>query len=407
MIGAKGQPGTIVPPSEAGPGKDSGSSIPIPTGLSANPAETSIDLKWNQVSNSEVYKYKVYRSEKPNQSYAELAKVTSGSPLYNDKTAIKGTTYYYIVTAMAKSGAESGNSASAFAVIETPPLIPEGIYSWKDVKIKAKADPAYLKVFIQVTGLNKSDIDRLAQKETQGQTFKVTLLQGTIITNTTEDYMIVPNYVLNRDRDALTDETGNPYVLTKCGNPMKRQVPITPTSVVIQQVQIFITTIVMILPPQITNIFINAGQAANGITIAVLPNSTIIRIGPTYAPPPPGVFIDPADFGDSLYNPEEQIELEEGQQWIKEGKLLVSANPPDPGPSESVTMTVKIFPAEEGVPVSYSVEGTDGYTNSGTQNTDADGVISFTIPGGATGIQDTIKVSIPSKGLEGSTTYSF
>lgn len=407
ILGAKGQPGTIIKPSAAAADKPSGSTVAAPISLSASPTESTIDLKWLMTSTSGIASYKVYRSEKPYQNYAELTKIPVGTLSYSDKEAKKGITYYYVVTAVATSAAESGNSKSVSAIIDTPPLIPQGIYSWQDVKVKAEADPAYLSVFVKVTGLNKSDIDRLANKEKSGQTFKTTLLKGTVITNTMEDYKIVANYVLNRDREALTDEDGRPHVLTQCGNPMKLQVPITPTAVFIQQVQVIITTVVMILPPSITNIFINAGQAANGVTVAVLPGSTVIQVGPGFAPPPRGAFIDPADFGEDAYDPNAPPELEEGQQWIEEGKLLITATPPDPGPGESVTMTVKIFPAEQGVTISYSMQGTDGYTTSGQPTTDANGEITFTIPGGAAGVHDTITISVPSKGLEGTAEYDF
>ena len=99
--------------------------------------------------------------------------------------------------------------------------------------------------------------------------------------------------------------------------------------------------------------------------------------------------------------------LEEGQQWAAHGKILLEANPSDPGPGESVVMTIQIFPAEASVSVEYSVSGTDGYTASGTLTTNAEGKCEFNIPGGAEGVADTINVTVPSRGDTGSTNYSF
>jgi hypothetical protein len=259
----------------------------------------------------------------------------------------------------------------------------------------------------KVTGLQMSDIDRLAAKEKSGTSLKTTLYKGTIITNTMEDYRIVANFILTYDRDALTDENGTPRVLTRCGNPMKMQAQVTPTATVVQQVQVFVTTIVMIMPPPVTNILINTGQAANEVTVSVLPGGWTKNLGPGYVSYPTGVFIDPASFGDYIYDPDTDIQLDPGQQWIKEGKLLVSANPPDPAPQETVTMKVQIFPRKAGISVSYNVAGTDGYTASGTIATDANGEITFTIPGGAASVSDTVTVAIPSENLTGAVQYTF
>ncbi len=406
LAGAKGQPGTIIKPSGGTSGTETeGSSLAIPTGLKAAATDAAIKLNWESVGGAK--NIRVYRSEKPGQGFTKLNEVESSATNYEDSTAKKGTTYYYVITALASSGAESANSAQVTAVIDVAPLVPKGIYSWKDVKAKAEADAEYLRVLTKVTGMEMSDVNREVERENAGQSIKATLLKGTIITNTMEDYRIVPNFTLTYDREVLCDANEIPRVLTKCGNPMKLQAPVTQTAVLIQQVQIFVTNVVMIFPPSITNVFINTGQSANNVLVAVIPAVILIDFGPDFSPPPPTVFVDPADFGDDLYDPETDIELEEGQQWIEEGKLLISANPPDPGPSQSVTMTVKIFPAEAGVTLDYSMVGTDGYSTSGTGTTDENGEFSFTIPGGGAEVHDTVTVNIPSKSLGGTVEYTF
>jgi hypothetical protein len=406
LAGAKGQPGTIIKPTDANSGtKGEASSLGIPTGLSAAASDAAIKLNWTSVSGAK--NVRVYRSEKPGKDFAKLDEVQSASTVYEDKTAKKGTTYYYVITAIASSGAESANSAQVAAVIDVPPLVKAGIFSWKDVKSKADSDKDYLRVLTEVTGLTMSDVNREVDREKAGQSIKATLLKGTIITNTMEDYRIVPNFVLPNDREVLCDQNEIPRIMVKCGNPIKLQAPVTQTAVLIQQVQVFVTTVVMVMPTNITNILINTGQSANGIVVGVLPSSVLVDFGPDFSPPPPTVFVDPATFGDDLYNPDTDIQLQPGQQWINKGELLITASPPDPAPSESVTMTVRLFPATAGVEADYSMTGTDGYTTSGKGTTDSNGEFSFTIPGGGADVHDVVTVTIPSKNLGGTVEYTF
>lgn len=407
LIGAKGQPGTIIKPSEAEGGKPAGSSVAIPAGLSAAAKESTINLNWNSLTGGSVEQVRIYRSEKPGKAFAQIAEVESGDTAFVDKEALKGVTYYYILTAVTAAGAESGNSNQVAVAINTPPLVSKGVYSWKDVQTKAKTDAEYLRILTKVTGLTIADVDSLVKKEDQGTTLKKTLLTGTIITNTMEDYRIVPNFTLTYDRDALTDENGVPHVLVKCGNPMKLQQEVTPMAVLIQQVQVFVTTVINVLPPPITTVIINASQAANVIMVAVLPEGILVDFGPGFRPPPPSAFVDPADFGKDVYTPGEEIQLEEGEQWIKEGKLKIAAVPSDPGPGELVTIIIDVLPAKAGVTIEYNVQGSDGYTASGSPVTDANGEMRFTIPGGAEGVSDTITVNASSLNASGTVQYTF
>lgn len=282
LLGAKGQPGTIIP--AKGADGEAGTSLPIPANLTASATTDTINLNWTKSSGADVAQYRVYRSEKLNTGYSPIGTVAAATTTYPDKNVSKGITYYYVVTALTAAGTESANSNSTSSIIDTPPLVPEGIYSWNDVKARATADPQYLALLTQVTKLTMNDVNRLAKKEKKGQTFKTTLAQGTIVTNSTSDYRILPNYLLKTDREALTDENGTPHVLTKCGNPMKLQS--LPPPVIIVQTQTIITTVVNVLPPPVTTVIINAGQATNRIAIAVLPEGILIGLGPTVAPPP-------------------------------------------------------------------------------------------------------------------------
>ena len=73
---------------------------------------------------------------------------------------------------------------------------------------------------------------------------------------------------------------------------MKLQILATGTSVILRTTQIFVTNIVMIFPPRITNIFITAASSANSIIVAIMPSSVKTLVGITVAAPPPGVYVN-------------------------------------------------------------------------------------------------------------------
>lgn len=88
--------------------------------------------------------------------------------------------------------------------------------------------------------------------------------------------------------------------------------------------------------------------------------------------------------------------------------LVVTLSPNNPAPKQSVNVYAQVYPAASGVSISFSVVGTDGYTNSATYTTGASGrTQAFYIPGGAKGVTDTVTVSIPSQGTTKTYTYVF
>jgi len=86
--------------------------------------------------------------------------------------------------------------------------------------------------------------------------------------------------------------------------------------------------------------------------------------------------------------------------------VTASANPPDPGPGEDVTIIATIIPAVTECNVSFSMSGTDGYTKSGTYATNSAGEASFYIPGGATDVVDHVTITT-SNGKTYTVTYVF
>jgi hypothetical protein len=86
--------------------------------------------------------------------------------------------------------------------------------------------------------------------------------------------------------------------------------------------------------------------------------------------------------------------------------VTATPNPPDPGPYQGVTVTATIFPFVSGCQISFSIVGTDGYTNSETYETDANGQASFYIPGAEEGVHDIVTITA-SNGNTYTVTYTF
>ena len=69
------------------------------------------------------------------------------------------------------------------------------------------------------------------------------------------------------------------------------------------------------------------------------------------------------------------------------------------------TTQAVITPALANVSVRYAVSGTDGYFDSGTLQTNASGLVVFSIPAGDSGVVDTISVTAVVSGKIASTTH--
>lgn len=81
-------------------------------------------------------------------------------------------------------------------------------------------------------------------------------------------------------------------------------------------------------------------------------------------------------------------------------------NPTDPGPGEGVTVTATLIPLAQNCDISFSIVGTDGYTKSETNQSDALGQATFYIPGGAEGVVDIVTITT-SNGKTYTVTYVF
>ena len=79
-----------------------------------------MDLSWNVSTTSTVVGYRVYRGTQSGGPYALLSTSTVSATTYTDNTVQSGQTYYYAVTALDGSGAESAFSTEAAAAIPIP-----------------------------------------------------------------------------------------------------------------------------------------------------------------------------------------------------------------------------------------------------------------------------------------------
>jgi len=88
---------------------------PTPT---PTPTQHIVDLSWNLSTSPNTSGYNVYRGTT---SAGPYSKINSGglvaSSLYTDSNVSSGHTYYYVVTAVDSSGAESGYSNQTQAVV--------------------------------------------------------------------------------------------------------------------------------------------------------------------------------------------------------------------------------------------------------------------------------------------------
>lgn len=104
----------------AGSGLSSALSLPMSgVGQSASTTSHSVTLNWSP-STSSVAGYYVYRGGASGGPYSRVNFNQAGVTAFTDANVSGGSTYYYVVTAVDSSGAESGYSNEVSAQIPTP-----------------------------------------------------------------------------------------------------------------------------------------------------------------------------------------------------------------------------------------------------------------------------------------------
>jgi cellulose 1,4-beta-cellobiosidase len=99
---------------------------PAPTGLTATPLDATVELSWTAQAGASYYDVKRSTLQSGPYSVVAMAK-TNG---YTDTGLVNGKTYYYVVSAVDSSGAESVNSSQVSAqpyVSINPPPAPNNL----------------------------------------------------------------------------------------------------------------------------------------------------------------------------------------------------------------------------------------------------------------------------------------
>jgi len=95
-------------------------SVPL-TGTGLTPQAHSVDVGWNASTSASLQGYNVYRSGTSGGPYAKISPLLSATTLlFTDATPLSGQKYFYVVTAVDVSGAESAASTEVAVTIPTP-----------------------------------------------------------------------------------------------------------------------------------------------------------------------------------------------------------------------------------------------------------------------------------------------
>ncbi|MBN2136784.1 MAG: tandem-95 repeat protein [Sedimentisphaerales bacterium] len=98
-----------------------------PSGLTATAGDGQVSLDWADNSESDLAGYNVYRSETTGGPYASVNSGLVGVSEYVDSTAVNGTTYYYVVTAV-DSASPSANESGYSSEVSARPGVEHTIY---------------------------------------------------------------------------------------------------------------------------------------------------------------------------------------------------------------------------------------------------------------------------------------
>ena len=89
-----------------------------PTGLTAIPGVGRVFLTWNENKERDLAGYHVYRSTRHGRGYERLTDKLLARTTFSDETVTSGKTYYYVITAVDRSGNESDYSQERKVFVE-------------------------------------------------------------------------------------------------------------------------------------------------------------------------------------------------------------------------------------------------------------------------------------------------
>lgn len=95
-------------------------SVPL-SGTGLAPLSHSVDVAWDPSTSPTLQGYNVYRGTASGGPYTRISATLSPTTLlFTDTTPLSGRSYFYVVTAVDTSGAESAASAEVTVTIPTP-----------------------------------------------------------------------------------------------------------------------------------------------------------------------------------------------------------------------------------------------------------------------------------------------
>lgn len=103
-----------------------------PVGLTLSNTENSVKAEWNKNNEPDIKGYFIYRNNVSGEPYQKLNSKPCSDTFYTDTTVTGGETYYYTISAIIKSGAES------FLSLEDTITVPAGLCETENVSIKSK-----------------------------------------------------------------------------------------------------------------------------------------------------------------------------------------------------------------------------------------------------------------------------
>jgi TolB protein len=89
-----------------------------PTGLTVVPGIDRVFITWNENKEQDLAGYYMYRSVTSGKDYDRLREAPLPRTTFSDETVKAGTTYYYVITAVDKSGNESARSMEKKVFVE-------------------------------------------------------------------------------------------------------------------------------------------------------------------------------------------------------------------------------------------------------------------------------------------------
>ncbi len=90
----------------------------LPQNLTGKSSKAGVVLSWKRNRELHIAGYNVYRSTNLGSGYQKINSSLISVPKYIDKQVVKGTTYYYVVTAVNTAGGESGYSNQVGVIIK-------------------------------------------------------------------------------------------------------------------------------------------------------------------------------------------------------------------------------------------------------------------------------------------------